>query len=120
MVAPAQIEPVAPGRGVKPEGEGKELKKDPERNTGAPLEQAADRKRDEKSRDENRDRRDRSLSISQGQHSLGGKVAERGACGQAISQGDCRAHAQEKGSLNAAAKPGGRTSRRENKGHPAA
>ena len=37
MIAPAQIEPVNPGRGVEAEGEGKELEKDAERNAGAPL-----------------------------------------------------------------------------------
>ena len=37
MIAPAQIEPVNPGRGIEAEGEGKELEKDAERNASAPL-----------------------------------------------------------------------------------
>ena len=37
MIAPAQIEPVDPGRGVEAEGEGKELEKDAERNASASL-----------------------------------------------------------------------------------
>ena len=37
MIAPAQIEPVNPGRGVEAEGEGKELEKDAERNASASL-----------------------------------------------------------------------------------
>ncbi len=93
MIAPAQIEPVNPGRGVKGEGKGEELKEDSEADAGAPLQEAAKRKGNEENRDKDRDRRHRSLGISQGQHSLGEKDSREKRAGTSLVEG--AAHAVE-------------------------
>ncbi len=71
MIAPVRLDPVDPGRGVAAEGDSEKLEENSEGNSGATLEETAERDRNNEGREKNRDRRERSLGISQGQHSLG-------------------------------------------------
>jgi len=68
MMAPVQIEPIDPGRGVAAEGESKELKENPQGHAGPSLEKTAERDGDQQGQDEDRNRRERSLCIQQSKH----------------------------------------------------
>jgi hypothetical protein len=68
VIAPAKIHPVDPGCGIGREGQGEELEENPEGDSGTPLEQTPERKRQEKGQNEDRECFEPPLGVDQEKH----------------------------------------------------